>query len=346
MNVLIDLQHPADLHFFRNAASRLVQEGHAVHFTGRDKDILVPLAREYGLNVEVIGVCRPGIANLAWEMMQRQWHLQKIIRRFRPDVMMSVGGTYVSSLGRLLGIPVYVFYDTEHATISNLLAYPFATCIYVPKCYRKPIRWNHQRYDGYHELAYLHPKYFTPDPAVLAEVGVRPGDVFTIVRFVGWGAVHDVGMAGFTDENKIHAVRQFERFGRVFISCEGDMPAELESRRLRLPVSRIHHLMAYAALIIAESATMASESAVLGVPAVYVSPLPLGYLEEQQRDYGLVFNFRPEHQTEAIREGVAILDDYDRTHWQTLGQRLVDKRIDVTDLVHRIALERPFWGRR
>ncbi|MFW9998329.1 MAG: hypothetical protein ACFFD4_40195, partial [Candidatus Odinarchaeota archaeon] len=63
-----------------------------------------------------------------------------------------------------MGVPVYVFYDTEHATISNLLAYPFATCIYVPRCYRKQIRWRHVRYSGYHELAYLHPKYFKPDP--------------------------------------------------------------------------------------------------------------------------------------------------------------------------------------
>lgn len=342
MRVLIDLQHPAHLHFFRNAAARLVREGHAVHFTGRDKDILVQLAREYGLDVELIGAYRPGIVNLAWELMQRQWHLRKIIRRFRPDVMMAIAGTYISSLGRLLGIPVYVFYDTEHATISNLLAYPFATCIYVPKCYREPIRWNHQRYNGYHELAYLHPKYFTPDPAVLDETGVRPGDVFTIVRFVGWGAVHDVGLAGFTNQNKIHAVRQFERFGRVFISCEGDMPAELESRRLRLPVSRIHHLMAYAALIFGESATMASEGAVLGVPAVYVNPLPLGYLDEQEHEYQIVFCFGAGREAPAIDRGMAILSNHERADWRAKGRRIIEEKIDVAEMVYRIALERPF----
>ena len=45
MRVLIDLQHPAELHVFKNLAALLREAGHETLFTGRDKDILADLAR-------------------------------------------------------------------------------------------------------------------------------------------------------------------------------------------------------------------------------------------------------------------------------------------------------------
>ena len=60
MRFLFDLQHPAHLHFFRNAARRLEENGHEVKFTGRDKDILRELAEKLDVDVEFFGVARPG----------------------------------------------------------------------------------------------------------------------------------------------------------------------------------------------------------------------------------------------------------------------------------------------
>lgn len=342
MNILFDLQHPAHLHFFRNVILRLQNKGHAVRITGRDKDILIELAKNFGIEVEIFGVARKGMLNLGCELLFRQWRLYKIVKEFKPDLMMAIAGTYISLVGKLMGVPVYVFYDTEHATLSNLLAYPFATCVYVPRCYLKKIRWRHERYNGYHELAYLHPKYFTPDPAILDEVGLKKGEIVTIVRFVAWGAAHDIGQHGFTVEDKIRAVKELGCYSRVLISAEGEIPAELEPLRLQIDVARIHHLMAYASLIFGESGTMPSEGAVMGVPGIYINPLRLGYLEEQERDYGLVFNFRPEQLDEAISRGVEILSNYRREEWQAKGQHLVEEKIDVTDMLYRIAMERPF----
>ncbi len=342
VNVLIDLGHPAHLHFFRHAAQRLTAEGHTVRFTGRDKDILVELARGFGIEVEVFGVCKRGTVHMAGELAYRQWRLAGIVRRFKPDVMLGIAGTYISAVGRLFGVPTYIFYDTEHATLSNMLAYPFATCTFVPQCYHKPIRWRNRRYNGYHELAYLHPKYFQADPAVLDEVGLGPSERFSIVRFVGWGAVHDVGLSGLTDENKTRAIDELCRFGRVFISSEGPLPASLEEHRLRLDVTRIHHLMAHADLVFGESATMASEAAVLGVPSVYIDPVGRGYTDEQEREYGLVANFTAKRQAEAIDRAVAVLAANDRAVWKEAGRKLIDDKIDVTGLVCRVATERPY----
>jgi predicted glycosyltransferase len=342
MRFLFDLQHPAHLHFFRHLIIRLQTEGHCVRITGRDKDILVELAAQYGIDISVFGIARKGILNLGKELIHRERQLYKIIREFKPDVMMAVAGTYISLLGKLRNIPTYIFYDTEHATISNILAYPFATCIYVPKCYRKKIRWNHVRYNGYHEIAYLHPNYFNPDPTVLAEVGVKPGELFTLVRFVGWGAGHDIGRAGLTTRNKIQAIKELSACGQVFISCEGELPHELEKYRLQLDVTRIHSLMAFAALIFGESATMVSEGAVLGVPGIYIDPVGRGYTDEQERDYGIVFNFnhKEQQQKAAIKKALSILADYQnqKEKWRAIGKRIIKEKIDVTEMMYKIAI--------
>lgn len=338
MNYLIDLQHPAHLHFFRNVISRLKSQGHDVLITGRDKDILVELAHDYDIPVLVFGRARKGIIHLGLELIYRQWRLLKLIRNFKPDVMMAIAGTYISLLGKLKHIPTYIFYDTETATISNFLAYPFASCIFVPQCYREKIRRHHVRYNGYHELAYLHPHYFTPDDSIPVQVGLKPGEIFTLVRFVGWGAGHDIGRSGLNTRNKIRAIQEFEKYGRVFISSEGGLPPELEKYRLKLAVSKIHSLMAHAALIFGESATMASEGAVLGVPGVYIDPVGRGYTDEEERDYGIVFNFTHRQQDEAIAKAISILSDYRRDQWRDIGCRIIREKIDVSAMIYDIAL--------
>ena len=354
MRFLFDLQHPAHLHFFRPLLARLQAEKHQVLVTARDKDILVKLADSYGIAITVFGTAKKGFFNLGKEWIYRQRRLKQIIREFEPDVMMAVAGTFISLLGKLRRIPTYVFYDTEHATFSNLLAYPFATCIYVPRCYRKRIRWKHVRYNGYHEIAYLHPDYFTPDASVLEEVGLQPGEIFTLARFVGWGAGHDIGRSGLTTQNKIRAVKELEVYGRVFISSEGPLPSGLENHRLQLDISKIHSLMAHAALIFGESATMASEGAVLGVPGVYIDPVGRGYTDEQQQKYGIVFQFTHHQQDRAIEKAIAILDQYqdkyqdkyqkngpaEKEKWKNIGEKIINDKIDVTKMLHQVAVER------
>lgn len=339
MKYLIDLQHPAHLHFFRNLISLLQKDGHSVCITGRDKDILVALAKKYNIKMSIFGIAKKGIFNLGKEWIFRLRRLNKIIREFKPDVMMAVAGTYISLLGMLRNIPTYIFYDTEHATISNILSYPFATCIYLPDCYRKKIRWNNVRYNGYHEITYLHPNYFKPDASVLKETGIKHGEIFSLVRFVGWGAGHDIGRSGLTITNKIRAVKELRAFGKVFISSEGELPVELEEYRLQLDVTKIHSLMAHAALVFGESATMVSEGAVLGVPGIYIDPVGRGYNDEQEREYGIVFNFNDKQQIEAIKKGISILSDYQREKWQKIGKRIISEKIDVTDMLYKIATQ-------
>ena len=343
MRFLLDLTHPAHVHFFRPLIGRLRAAGHEVRLTARRKDIVVELLARYGLEAEVIGTAKPGAVAMARELGARQARILSLMRSFRPHAALAIAGTYVALPGRLARVPTYVFYDTEHATLSNLLTYPFAICVYVPRAYFRPIRWRHQRYAGYHELAYLHPRYFTPDPAVLGEAGLEPRERFALVRFVAWEAAHDIGHEGLAREAKLAAVKRLAEAGRVLVSSEGALPVELEPMRLTLPVDRIHHLMAHASLIFGESATMPAEGAVLGVPGVYVNPLRVGTLEEIEARYdGLARCFRPGEIGEATEVGVELLRDPDRQRGRRQGRRLVEGSVDVTEMLWRIATERPW----
>jgi predicted glycosyltransferase len=153
------------------------------------------------------------------------------------------------------------------------------------------VRGNHLRYAGYHELAYLHPNRFTADPEVVRARGIDPGAPYFVVRFVSYEASHDLTTRGLPLERKVALVRALAKHGRVLITSESALPPDLEPYRAPVPVQDIHHVLAFARLLVGESATMASECAVLGVPALYVSPLGRGYTDDEEKRYGLVHNF-------------------------------------------------------
>ena len=99
---------------------------------------------------------------------------------------------------------------------------------------------------------------------------------------------------------------------------------------MRGPVEDIHHLIAHAQLVVGESATMSSEAAVLGVPAVFIATTGRGYTDDQERRYGLVRHFtEDQYDMRADRDR----GDARRARVQ-LGrrarQRLLDEKIDVT----------------
>jgi len=338
MIILIDLQHPAHLHFFRHLIVDLQAEGHTVRVTGWQKDILEELAAEHRIPMEIFGQSGGRLFTMGKALMLRMFKLFFMMRKLKPDLVLSIGGTFVSIPARILRVRTYVFYDTEHAKVSNLLAYPFCTCVYVPRCYYRSIRWQHERYNGYHELAYMHPDRFTPDVSVLAEAGIGTEEPFAIIRFVAWAAGHDIGHDGLSLSQKLQAVEEISKYCRVVISAEGDLPVDLKDYGLQIPVARMHDLMYYAQLIFGESGTMPAEASVLGVPSVYINPLRLGYLEEQEREYGLVSNFRPDEFEQALDRGVSILDGYDRSHWRAKGNALVDDKVDVHAYLKELVL--------
>lgn len=332
--IAVDITHPAHFHFFKYAIQTWQQQAHDVLILSRDKDLTLRLLDETGLTHHCLSRARRGLAGLAVEMVAHGLGVYRALRRHRSQVVAAIAGTFMVHAARLLDIPSLVFYDTENATLSNRITYPFATRIFTPRAYRDDLGARQERYDGFQELAYLHPHQFTPDPAHLAAEGLSPGEPFTFVRLVAWDSHHDVGDYGVRDPRQV--VEVLARHGRVLISAESPLPDDLQSYARRGKVGGVHHVLAFARLFFGESATMASEAALLGVPGIFLSTSSRGYTDEMADRYGMVTNFNGAAaiQEKALAAAEAILaDPASRQVYQERHRTMMAEQIDVTAFI-------------
>ena len=334
MRILFNVAHPAQVHLFRNALQTLMDHGHECRITAINKEVSLKLLDSFGFDYDAIGRARPTPFGKGLELLRIDAKLLQIARSFHPDLLVGgVGNAYVAHVGKLIRKPSIIFDDTEHAAIQHHLTDPFVSAICTPSCYTKDLGEKQVRYNGYHELAYLHPNRFTPDPAVLAELGLTEGDPFIIVRFVSWDANHDIGHTGLTLDNKRKMIHEFEKYGRVFITSEKPLVGEFEKYRISVFPEKMHDLLYYATLLYGESATMASECAVLGTHAIFCDFAGRGYTDEEERDYNLVYNFKLDEssQEKSIERAVELLQDPAlKEKGREKQKRLLNDKIDVT----------------
>lgn len=300
MRLLIDVLHPAHVHFFRNFMSEMQYRGHELRIASRQKDVATQLLDAYGFQHTVISTQRSGHMRLGMELAHRVAATSKIIRDFRPDAILGLMGPSIALAGRMHGIRTLVFYDNETTHRLNQVIARLADAWISPRGFQRDYGTKHLRYDGYHELAYVHPARFMPDPERLRVHGIDPAKPFSLLRFVAWESIHDGGESGFTVAGKRRAVEILSQLGPVYISSERPLPPEFQQYQLKLPVEDILHALAFATLVVGESSTMASEAACLGTHAVFVSKSGRGVNDEQERRYGLVRNFTGGHEAEAL----------------------------------------------
>ncbi len=331
MRILIEITHPAHAHFFRYAIDLLKEKGHAVAVTARKKDVTIELLKHFGIDFSVLSHISKNKFGLLSEMMVRDFRLISFCRDFEPDVLTGIGGVFAAHAGFILHKPVIVWDDTEAAKLSHLLTFPFVKTIYTPDCYEKQLGPKQKRYSGCHELAYLHPKYFTPNPEIVESFGIDPQSKFCIVRFISWGAHHDVGQYGFDQKSKLQFIQSLEKYARPLITSESPLPEEFEKYRLSIPPHQIHHVMAFSQLYVGEGATMATESALLGVPAVYINTLGAGTINMIQ-SYGLLKHIIDTDR--ALKQCIDWLEsDYKSKQAAQARQKLLADKIDMTDFI-------------
>jgi predicted glycosyltransferase len=256
----------------------------------------------------------------------------KLAKDFKPDVLVSRVSPLSGYASRFVRKPHITFTDTENVRLLDLISQPFADVILTSDIYLREHGKKQLRYPGYHELAYLHPKRFTPDETILVKAGIDPGKKYAIVRFVSWDAHHDIGHGGFSTERKVDLVKSLAKYLQVYISSEGDLPRELESLRLNVRAEYMHHILAFAYMFMGESATMASECAMLGTPAIYLNTERFGSTNSQA-DYGLLSLFPGSEQGQkaAIDKMMSIAqDDEAKEKTKALNRRMLRDKIDVS----------------
>src|SRR5690606_15255615 len=123
---------------------------------------------------------------------------------------------------------------------------------------------------------------------------------------------------------------------RVFVTSEGQLPEDLEQYRISIPFDKMHDAIYYSSLLFGESATMASEAAVLGTPSIFMDNDGRGYTDDEESRYGIVYNFTESEadQQKAIERAVSILEDDNSQHrYKKVRDRIVSECINTTEFM-------------
>ncbi len=287
MRILIDLNDPADIYLFSQVIRILLERGHDVRVIAREKEMMTELLDYHQISFISRGPGGYTKASKACHLIRNIALIINEIRSFQPDILVGSHNMYLAIAGQICRVPSIICADTEHDPYTRYLTYPFASIVLTPSSYRGKAGPRQVRYDGYHPLAYLHPKYYSPDPGTLKEFDLTPDDRFILLRLVSWKSAHNIGHAGIGNVRSI--VKRLSPYGRVLISAEEGLPSDLETLRVR--PKRMQDLLYYATLVYGEGATISSEAAVLGTHAIYLDFAGRGYTDEQERRFKLVYNF-------------------------------------------------------
>jgi len=330
MNILFSINHPAHVHFFKHAINHLRSMGNNVIITCRRKDITTELLNLYSLPHIMLSSEKNNISGVFIELIEHQVKAHRILRMHKINLALSIGGTFIALACKMLKVPLVVFTDTEF-NFSNKVSFPVATIIATPSCYIGNLGSKHIRYNGYHELAYLHPNRFSPDESVLSELGIGIEDRFFLVRKTSGKAVENIGQSLMNNEELINLVLILESQGRVLLTMEGETPSVLQKNMVSITPHKIHSLLYYAHLFVGDSLTMFTEAALLGTPSISISSegFLLGNFDEICKKYNLGFRFRSV--TEALGKINELLRKSDlKKEWSVKRERLIAEKRDVT----------------
>lgn len=306
MNILFDIGHPAHAHLFRFVMDRLQQSGHRVIIASRKKDVLCALLNSFNLEHHIASSAGGNIISLAWERVIRFARVLLLARKHRCSVLAGTS-EIIGPVSRLLGARSVVFEEDDRSVVPlfAMLAYPLAHAVVTPRCLGDQGVGDKQvTYESYHELAYLHPNVFRPDPNVLTKLRVGPDERYAIVRLSALAAHHDVGEAGLGAHLRDRVIERLAAQHKVFVSGEGVLPEHLLTYRFRLPPDEMHNALAFSSLVVCDSQTMAAEAAVLGVPSIRCSSFVgrLSYLEELEHKYQLTFGISPKEPERVLQK--------------------------------------------
>lgn len=294
MKYIFELNHPKHYYQFKYIMQMLRNDGHEIKVLARDKDVLLNVLREEGVKYEIFGLHRKNLRDKILGTPQLLLNYWKIVRQWRPDVVVSKASFYGSFIARMIGAKAVIFPDSEVVKVTNRYVVPLASMVITPGTFGLDYGKKHRRIKGLFEDCYLAPSIFTPDTSIVQQYGLK--QPYAILRFVGWYANHDVNNNGLTLDEKKQLIAAIEPYMQVYISSEKSLPDDLKHYQLPTPAAAIHSVLSGADLYLGDSQTMAAEAALLGTPAIrsnsFVGPNDMTNFKVLENEYHLLHNVR------------------------------------------------------
>ncbi|MBM4402999.1 MAG: DUF354 domain-containing protein [Candidatus Cloacimonetes bacterium] len=332
MNYLIDINHPAQVHYFRNIQVELGVR-HKIIYTAKEVPIIRRLMAAYGIPFVSYGKKKDSIISKATKQFQYDWQCYKILKENDIDITLGSSASNVHAALFTKGISIATTdSDLSVLPMSRFFVYPFVDYLMTPDALAFQRHKKQICYPSYQELAYLHPNRFSPDPSVLPECGIKEGEKYFVLRFTAFKAHHDIGMHGLSRMQKRELIDLLSGHGKVFITSEVQ-DAGFERYALPIEPHKIHSLLYYATMLVCDSQTMTTEAALLGTPAFRCNTFAgkLTVIEEMEKRYGMAFSFLPRHFNWMMAKIKEVLHTPNiKNEWQQRREILLRDKIDVT----------------
>lgn len=335
MNILIDINHPAHVHLYKNLYYVLKGNGHKIIVTTKEINTAKELLDLYSIPFISIGEKSDSLKGKFINQLKYNKRLLQIVRKNRINIAIGTSITiaHISKISNVKSI-VLDDDDDEVQPLMVKFGHPFASVVLSPDV----LDWKRKKkgtiyYAGYHELAYLHPNKFKPEPDILKKAGLKDGETYFVLRFNSFKAHHDVGVEGISVENKDRLLNLLLEHGKVFITTENDIDEKFKQFQIKIPPHKIHSFIYYSSMLIGDSQTMTSEAAVLGIPSIRSNSFvgKISYIEEEEHNYGLTYGFKPNDPDKMFSKINELLRMTGlKEEWQKRRQKLLADKIDVT----------------
>lgn len=338
--ILIDIGHPAHVHLFKNFIHNILNKGHQIFVLTKDVDSIKYLLNFYSIPYTIVG--RKPDSILLKYLLQIKFILKTLIfvQKNKIDIGFGVSMTLpiISKFSRITTFGLDD--DDTHETPIAAWFLNKSDYILTPDALAHENRGKHHIvYPSFHELAYLHPDHFIPDPTVLYEAGIKNDEPYFVIRFNAFKAHHDVGAKGLDRDQKRKLIHLLEGYGKVFITTEKEIEPEFEPYRLPVSPEKIHSLLYYATLFVGDSQTMTTEAALLGTPAFKCNSFAgkLSIPNEIEKKYQLCFSYLPAEFEEMVEKIIEHLkmDDLKKT-FVTRRNKMLKEKTNFTSFLVRL----------
>ncbi|MFM7106387.1 MAG: hypothetical protein ACKOW8_12785 [Flavobacteriales bacterium] len=332
-----EINHPGQVHLLRNLYFDLISKGHFVIVGCKEEKIITDLLTHYKIPFYKLGKKGNGKWGKLFKQVVFDFRALLLILRHRCN--MGVGSSMTNDhVSAILPWFRAIHLSDDDETAVPLIAkfsYPFAHKILAPQCIKIPsFEKKLVRYPSYHELAYLHPARFQPDPSVLQRAHLKESETYFVLRFVALKGHHDDGHLGLSFERKKILIEFLQTKGKVFITSEKPIEPEFEHLRLPIPPQDIHSFLYFAAGFAGDSQTMTTEAALLGTPSFKCNTFAreLSIPNEIEDDYQLCFSYQPKSFEAFFNHIQSTFSDMKNIKklWQEKRERLINDKIDLT----------------
>jgi predicted glycosyltransferase len=333
MSVFVAIGHYPHVNFYKNAIQELKRRGIEIKLIVQPRGNLTAIVEhEIGLPFKSIGHHQSALYQKAINLLFNDIKTFSYVIKNSCDVATGVcGGIELAHATFICRKPSVIFEDDIEQRLVYYLYKPFATRIVVP--HHVPAKGhNILKYNGFKELAYLHPNYFIPREDVLKEYGLGP-ESYVFIREVSNTTTNYYGLK---EGSLAKICPELRTMGfDIVLSLENKTLKNLYKDYctiLQEPVSDIHSLMHYAAFTIASGDSMSRESCLLGTPAIYTGGRNMSINSELEK-MGCLLRCEPEKQQILTLASKILKNNLKARTKQIIGEAMATEWEDTTQVI-------------